>query len=124
MAIVNKKPAYVVSVKDAYVCFVDTETGTTLTYADTVTRLPVLKQLTVAPSTSEKSISASGKIYDKTNKQKGAEISVDAVALPPDIVNEALGKLAQSGYVVDATNDTQKVFSFGASNMDFGDFGS
>lgn len=114
MAIVNKKPAYVVSVKDAYICFLDTESGATLTYSDAVTQLPVLKELTVTPSTSEKSISASGKIYDKTNKQKGAEIGVEAVAFPSEIVNEALGKTAQSGYVIDATNDTQKVFAFGA----------
>lgn len=87
------KPAYELTVKDLVLCF--RKDGQ---YEETLTKMPTVKTISVAPDSSSKKIYASGGIYDTTVNVRGATITLDVVAL-----GEALGLTAAGSTVNGAT---------------------
>lgn len=114
--ITSKKPAYRVSVRDAFICFIDSHTaGGAVTYENEIVRLPVLKSVGVRPDAQEKKIYASGIVYAQTTRVSGTDLEVDAVALPTDLVRKARGavRVGTSGLSYDQAHPTRPEFAFG-----------
>lgn len=111
--ITNKKPAYWITVKDAFMSFLVAEMDSYRQYKPNITRMPVIKTIGLTKSVAAGDIYASGIIYDTTSRTQGAEIALSAVALPDDILNEALGALVDGGFAYDNVGDVGKEFAFG-----------
>lgn len=108
-----KKPSFTVTVGSSFWSVVDTKTSTTITYKPKVTEIPIIKTLGISPTTSELKVFASGIVYDHISLISGAEITLDAVALPTALVSELLGEESDGGAFVSRSNDIGKEFAFG-----------
>ena len=102
---------YKLTVEDAYLRFLTAEG----TYAKEMHALDSMKSVQLAPDASTKKIYASGKVYDITTNVRGGKVTVDAVALPDAIVDEAHGAQGTGATVYDVSLPQGKEFGFGFS---------
>lgn len=119
--IMMQRPEYELSVKSAIFAFIEKlspsgdpeyekkgETQNPL-----IRRMDIIKTIGIAPNVSESKIHASGLVYDVTTLTTGATISLDAVALPRDVVDKAIGAVSKGGVSYDLGAQVGKEFSFG-----------
>ena len=102
---------YKLTVEDAYLRFLTAEG----TYDKVMHALDTMKSVQLAPDASTKKIYASGKVYDITTNVRGGKVTVDAVALPDAIVDEAQGAQGAGGTAYDVNLPQGKEFGFGFS---------
>lgn len=102
---------YKLTVEDAYLRFLTAEG----TYDKVMHALDTMKSVQLAPDASTKKIYASGKVYDITTNVRGGKVTVDAVALPDAIVDEAQGAQGKGGTTYDVNLPQGKEFGFGFS---------
>lgn len=102
---------YKLTVEDAYLRFLTAEG----TYAKEMHALDSMKSVQLVPDASTKKIYASGKVYDITTNVRGGKVTVDAVALPDAIVDEAHGAQGTGATVYDVSLPQGKEFGFGFS---------
>lgn len=113
MAIVNQKPAYWITVRDNFWCFLEAEDGSARLYENSVYRSPVVKSIGITGTVAEGNIYASGIVYDYTRQVQGAEIALEAVALDQALIDKAIGATVDGGFVYDKSNDINREFAFG-----------
>lgn len=109
----NKKPAYWISVRDAFWCFLTGENNLARQYENTVTRMPVIKTIGLTKAVAAGDIYSSGIIYDTIARTQGAEIALGAVALPKEILDRAAGAVVNGGFTFDNVSDIGAEFAFG-----------
>ena len=112
----QSKPSPRLTVGDAYFCFkqrsvedADKYTG----YEETVSDLPVVKNVGVARTNNELNIYASGKLYEVIKAMTGAEISLGTVGLPYSLTAKALGEEELQGFYIGSATDIPNEFAFG-----------
>ena len=111
MAITIEKPAYIVTVRNAY--FADrTVTEGVVSYG-TTKGVSSIKQVGIAKQKTEQKIHASGLIYDYASQKTGANISVQATQLPDDIVRKYEGITVNGGFGFESSGDQPPEFAFG-----------
>jgi len=109
----NIKPTYEVSVGAAFFSIIKERTPTSITYQDIVRRLDVIRELGITPTVIEQEIWASGVMFDYITQTTGADLALNAVALPSDLLNELSGANQKEGFVFNRVNDLEKEFAFG-----------
>lgn len=113
MAIKFLKPAYWITVLDAFFCFIEKTTDKIITYDEDVYQCPVIKEQGIAKTASETTIYASGKVYDYISRTQGAQITLGAVNLPQSILDKAEGVVVNGSFKFDTTSDSGKEFAYG-----------
>ena len=113
MTIINQKPAYWLTVRDNFWCFLKAEDGAARMYESEVYRSPVVKSIGLTGTVAEGNIYASGIVYDVIHQTQGAEIALGAVALDHELVDKANGATIKGGYVYEKSNDISKEFAYG-----------
>ena len=109
----NPRPTYEVSVGAGFFCIIDSREGERIVYQEAVLRLDVIRSLGITPAVTEQEIWASGILFDYISQTSGADIALNAVALPADLINELSGADQQDGFVINRVNDLEKEFAFG-----------
>jgi len=56
---------------------------------------------------------ASGVLFDYLNRTAGAQIALEAVTLPSDLLNKIEGSFVDGGLTIKSTNDIEREFAFG-----------
>lgn len=107
---------YKLSVQDGYLRFITSADGTAATYDVKAHRLDVLKSVGLAVDASNKKIYASGKVYDVTNNVRGGTLTVDVIAIPGEIADQARGAVAKGAGSYDLNLPHGKEFGFGFSS--------
>jgi phi13 family phage major tail protein len=111
MAITIEKPAYIVTVRNAY--FADrTVSGNTVTYG-TTKGVSSIKQVGISKQKTEQKIHASGLVYDLSSQKAGANLSVQAVQLPLDLIRKYEGETVEGGFSFESSDDQSPEFAFG-----------
>ena len=111
MAITIEKPAYIVTVRNAY--FADrTVSGNTVTYG-TTRGVSSIKQVGISKQKTEQKIHASGLVYDLSSQKAGANLSVQAVQLPLDLIRKYEGETVEGGFSFESSDDQSPEFAFG-----------
>ena len=113
MTIINQKPAYWLTVRDNFWCFLKAEDGAARMYEKEVYRSPVVKSIGLTGTVAEGNIYASGIVYDVIHQTQGAEIALGAVALERELVDKANGATIKGGYIYEKSNDISKEFAYG-----------
>lgn len=103
---------YKLSVNDGYIRFLTSEG----TYENKVHQLNVLKNVGLAVDASNKKIYASGSVYDVTNNVRGGTLTVDVIAIPGEIADEARGATTKGAGAYDVNLPVGKEFGFGFSS--------
>ena len=62
---------------------------------------------------SELEVYASGILFDYLNRTAGAQIALNAVTLPPALLDKIEGAIADAGFTFNRTNDIEREFAFG-----------
>jgi len=107
------KPAFEVTIGSSFWDIIKSRTNTAINYNDEVLEIPIIKTLGLARTKSELKVHASGIIYEYLSQTTGAEITLGAVALPEDLVDELEGTTVNGGYTFNKTGDMSKEFAFG-----------
>lgn len=108
MTLKNVKPDYWVSVGNAF--FGDLETGEVIS-------VPSIKQVGIKEDKAEQKLYGSGRVYEVVSQTTSTEITVDAIALPQDLVNAYLGRTIDGAANEQKTTDRLKEFAYGYSIM-------
>ncbi len=111
MAITIEKPAYLMTVRNAY--FADrTVTEGVVSYG-TTKGVSSIKQVGIAKQKTEQKIHASGLVFDLTSQKSGANLSVQAVQLPADLIRKYEGVVVNGGFGFESSDDQLPEFAFG-----------
>ncbi len=102
----NLKPDYWISVGNAY--FSDAE-------GKEVVSVPSIKQIGIKEDKAEKKLFGSGKVYEVISQTSSTQITVDAIALPQDMVLKYQGRTTDGAASEQKTTDRLAEFSFGYS---------
>lgn len=93
-------PLYLVSVRDGYFCFRTNTDDSNPMYEATVHKVPTVKRAGIAWQLINKMIESSGIVYDHMLRKTGAEITLEVVELPREIIAKAEPGTATDDYVV------------------------
>ncbi len=113
MPITILKPAYEITVGRAY--FADrTVSEGTVSFATPI-GVETIKSIGVAKQKAEQKLHGSGMVYMLASKKTGAQYTVGAIALPPDLLRKYSGKIASpnKGFAYETANDVSPEFAFG-----------
>lgn len=105
-------PEYEVTIGSAYFCFIESK-GDTITYETEVIEVPTIRTLGLTRNVSELEVWASGQMFDYINRTAGAEIALNAVTLPSNLLNKIEGATVDIGSTINRTSDIEREFAFG-----------
>jgi len=111
--IVYIKPEFEVTIGSAYFCLIAKKDNQSITYRNKVLEVPTIKTLGLTRTVSELEIYASGILFEYINRTAGANIALNTVALPPELIAEIEGALVKDGFTLSSTNDIEVEFAFG-----------
>lgn len=119
MTITIKKPAYKITVGNAYFADVNPDAAAGAYQYKTTEGVESIKEIGVSLEKAESTIYASGITYDVTQQKTGESITVDAVQLPKELIRKYLGEVKPSGdrggVSIATTDDKAPEFAFGYS---------
>ncbi len=104
----QKKPAYELTVGDFFVHLPGFKGGD-----DVDLQMPVIKTATVQPNEKSNEIFASGIVYDTVSVVSESRLGLNAVALPQDFLNYALGAVVKGAAAYDVNMPLKPEFGCG-----------
>ena len=107
------RPTFEVSVGAAFFNIIKSRDDNNIIYEDIIRRLDVIRTLGISPTTIEQELWASGVMFDFISSTTGANIALNAIALPVELLNDLSGAVQKDGFVFNRVNDLEKEFAFG-----------
>jgi len=107
------KPEFEVTVGSIYFCLIEERTHTNILYENIVLEVPTVKTLGITRIVSELEVYSSGILFEYLNRTAGANIALDAVALPASLLDRIEGATKDAGFTFNRTRDIEREFAFG-----------